>query len=61
MNYSFHPKAEKELEEIEKYYDNIRVELPNSFRAETEMTDRLFTTRSLTDHLHHEHQILSGH
>jgi hypothetical protein len=24
-------------------------------------TDGLFTTLSLTDHLHHEHQILSGH
>jgi len=27
MNYSFHPHAEKELEEVEKYYDNIREEL----------------------------------
>ncbi len=26
MNYSFHPHAEKELEEVEKYYDNIREE-----------------------------------
>jgi plasmid stabilization system protein ParE len=37
MNYSFHPLAEKELEEVEKYYDNIREELGNRFRAETEM------------------------
>ena len=37
MNYSFHPHAEKELEEVEKYYDNIREELGNRFRAETEM------------------------
>ncbi len=37
MNYSFHPHAEKELEEAEKYYDNIREELGNRFRAETEM------------------------
>jgi len=37
MNYSFHPHAEKELEEVEKYYDNIRTELGNRFRAEIEM------------------------
>ncbi len=37
MNYSFHPHAEKELEEAETYYDNIREELGNRFRAETEM------------------------
>ena len=37
MNYSFHPHAEKELEEAEKYYDNIREELGDRFRAETEM------------------------
>jgi hypothetical protein len=37
MNYSFHPDAEKELEEVEKYYDSIREELGNRFRAETEM------------------------
>jgi plasmid stabilization system protein ParE len=37
MNYSFHPYAEKELEEVERYYDNIREELGNRFRAETEM------------------------
>ena len=38
MNYSFHPHAEKELEEIENYYDSIREELGNRFRAEIEMT-----------------------
>lgn len=38
MNYSFHPHAEKELEEVENYYDNISQELGNRFRAETEMT-----------------------
>ena len=32
MNYSFHPHAEKELEEIEKYYDGIRDELGDRFR-----------------------------
>jgi hypothetical protein len=37
MNYSFHPHAERELEEVEKYYDNIREELGDRFRAETEM------------------------
>jgi plasmid stabilization system protein ParE len=37
MNYSFHPDAEKELEEIENYYDSIRAELGDRFRAETEM------------------------
>lgn len=37
MNYSFHPHAEKELEEVEKYYDNIREDLGDRFRAETEM------------------------
>ena len=37
MNYSFHPHAEKELEEVEKYYDNMREELGDRFRAEIEM------------------------
>jgi hypothetical protein len=37
MNYSFHPHAEKELEEVEKYYDNMREELGNRFRAEIEI------------------------
>jgi len=38
MDYSFHPDAEKELEEAENYYDSIREELGKRFRAETEMT-----------------------
>ncbi len=33
MNYSFHPHAEKELEEIENHYDSIREELGDRFRA----------------------------
>lgn len=37
MKYSFHPDAEKELEEVENYYDNISQELGNRFRAETEI------------------------
>ncbi len=37
MNYSFHPHAEKELEEVENYYDNIGEELGDRFRAEIEM------------------------
>jgi plasmid stabilization system protein ParE len=38
MNYSFHPHAEKELEEIENYYDNISQELGDRFRAEFELS-----------------------
>lgn len=38
MNYSFHPHAEKELEEIENYYDGIREELGNEFRSDIETT-----------------------
>ena len=38
MNYTFHPHAEKELEEIENYYDSIREALGNRFRDEIEMT-----------------------
>jgi len=37
MNYSFHPHAEKELEEVQDYYDSIREELGDRFRAEIEM------------------------
>jgi len=37
MKFSFHPDAEKELEKVENYYDNISQELGNRFRAETEM------------------------
>ncbi len=32
MNYTFHPHAEKELEQIEKYYDDILTELGDRFR-----------------------------
>ena len=38
MNYSFHPHAEKELEEIENYYDSIREELGDRFREDIEIT-----------------------
>lgn len=38
MNYSFHHHAEKELEEIEKYYDDIRDELGDRFRDEIQLT-----------------------
>ena len=36
MNYSFHPHAEKELEEVEEYYDSVREGLGDRFRAEVE-------------------------
>ena len=38
MNYSFHPHAEKELEEIENHYDSIREELGDRFRDDIQMT-----------------------
>lgn len=38
MNYSFHPHAEKELEEIENYFDSIRASLGNRFHEEIETT-----------------------
>lgn len=38
MNYSFHPHAEKELEQTENYYDDIRGELADRFREEIELT-----------------------
>ena len=38
MNYSFHPHAEKELEEIEAHYDGIRESLGNRFRDEIQTT-----------------------
>jgi toxin ParE1/3/4 len=38
MNYTFHPHAEKELEEIEGYYDSTRKELGNQFRNEMRTT-----------------------
>jgi plasmid stabilization system protein ParE len=34
MNYSFHPHAEKELEEIETHYDSEREGLGDQFREE---------------------------
>jgi hypothetical protein len=37
MNYSFHHHAEKELEEIEKHYDDIREELGDRFRDEVQV------------------------
>jgi plasmid stabilization system protein ParE len=38
MTYSFHPDAEKELEEVEQHYDSIREDLGDRLRAEIEMT-----------------------
>jgi len=38
MNYSFHPHAEKELEEIETHYDSLSEELGHRFRKEIEVT-----------------------
>jgi len=38
MNYSFHPHAERELEEIESHYDGILHELGNRFREDVELT-----------------------
>ena len=38
MNYSFHPHAEKELEEIENHYGSIREELGDRFREDIEIT-----------------------
>ena len=38
MNYSFHPHAEKELEEIEEYYDDQDEALGDRFRADLEQT-----------------------
>jgi plasmid stabilization system protein ParE len=37
MTFSFHPHAEKELEEIEKHYDDIEEALGNRFRNEFEL------------------------
>ena len=37
MNYTFHPHAEKELEQIENYYDSIREESGDRFRAEIQL------------------------
>jgi plasmid stabilization system protein ParE len=38
MNYTFHPHAEKELEEIENHYDNILEGLGDRFRDAVENT-----------------------
>jgi len=38
MKYTFHPHAEKELEELESYYDGIDKELGNRFREEIKTT-----------------------
>ena len=38
MDYTFHPHAERELEEIESHYDGILHELGNRFREDVEMT-----------------------
>jgi len=38
MTYTFHPHAEKELEEIEGYYNGIDKELGNQFREDFEST-----------------------
>jgi plasmid stabilization system protein ParE len=38
MKITFHPHAEKELEEIESYYDGIDEELGDRFREETKTT-----------------------
>ena len=38
MNYTFHPHAEKELEEIQKHYDDILTELGERFREAVEIT-----------------------
>jgi plasmid stabilization system protein ParE len=38
MNYSFHPHAEKELEEIETHYDSLSEGLGNQFRDDVELT-----------------------
>ena len=38
MNYTFHPHAEKELEEIETHYDSKREGLGNRFRDEAQVT-----------------------
>ena len=38
MNYTFHPHAEKELEEIENDYDSILEGLGDRFREDIEVT-----------------------
>lgn len=38
MKYTFHPHAEKELDETENYYNDISEELGDRFREEIEAT-----------------------
>lgn len=38
MNYTFHPHAEKELEEIENHYDSLGEGLGNRFRDDIKIT-----------------------
>jgi toxin ParE1/3/4 len=38
MNYTFHPHAEKELEQIENHYDSIGENLGDRFRDEIQAT-----------------------
>ncbi|HEY3582413.1 MAG TPA: type II toxin-antitoxin system RelE/ParE family toxin [Pyrinomonadaceae bacterium] len=38
MNYTFHPHAERELEEIQNYYHSILQELGEKFRRDLLMT-----------------------
>ena len=38
MNYTFHPHAEKELKQIEIYYDSEREGLGDRFRDEVQLT-----------------------
>ena len=43
MKHTFHPHAEKKLEEIESYYDDVDEELGNRFREEIDTTiSRIF-------------------
>jgi plasmid stabilization system protein ParE len=44
MNYSFHPDAEKELEEAENYYDSIREELAIDFALRLKRQSRESST-----------------
>jgi plasmid stabilization system protein ParE len=38
MIYTFHPHAERELEEVQNYYASIRNELGESFRSDVSLT-----------------------
>ena len=42
MIYTFHPHAERELEEVQNYYASIRNELGESFRLDVGTTPRVF-------------------